>query len=66
MIAPDGSIKLGESALCPPAATIYDTDREIIEKIKKFQCHACKIAFGRLKKMNPVAYDMLGGSWTSE
>ena len=24
VIAPDGSIKLGESALCPPVASIYD------------------------------------------
>lgn len=66
VIAPDGFIKLGESALCPSVASIYDTDREIIEKIKKFQCHACKIPFDRLKEMNPVAYDMLGWSWLSE
>lgn len=58
-IAPDGSIKLGESALCPSVATIYDSDEEIIEKIKVFNCSACKIPWERLKEANPIAYKML-------
>ena len=40
-ISVHGEIKLGESDLCPPCATIYDTDKEIIEKIQKFKCSKC-------------------------
>ena len=31
-IAPNGDIKLGESALCPPVASIYDEERMILNK----------------------------------
>lgn len=37
----DGSIGLGESDLCPPVATVYDSEEDIIKKIKGFQCHQC-------------------------
>lgn len=59
VIAPDGSIKLGESALCPPVASIYDTESDIIQKIKNCKCTQCKIPLERLKNHNPVAYNML-------
>lgn len=58
-IAPDGSIKLGESALCPPVASIYDSDEDIIKKISQSNCRACKIPWERLKTTNPIVYDML-------
>ena len=58
-IAPDGSIKIGESALCPAVASIYDSDTEIIEKIRKFNCHQCEIPWSVLKDTNPVVYAML-------
>ena len=32
VIAPDGSIKIGESALCPKIASIYDSVPEIMER----------------------------------
>lgn len=40
-IAPDGSIKLGESAHCPACSSIYKSEPEIIEDIRKFDCRAC-------------------------
>ena len=54
VIAPDGSIKLGESALCPPVASIYDTEDVIIDKIKHFHCRQCKIAWQKLKENIPI------------
>lgn len=39
----DGSIGLGESDLCPPCGSIYDTESEIINKISNFKCHGCDI-----------------------
>jgi hypothetical protein len=36
-----GNIKLGESRLCPPCATIYDNPKDIIGKISSFECHKC-------------------------
>lgn len=59
VIAPDGSIKLGESALCPPVASIYDTEDVIIDKIKHFHCRQCKIAWQKLKENIPIAYQRL-------
>ena len=58
-IAPDGSIKLGESALCPDCAHINDEPDKIIEKIKKFNCRQCKIPLERLKNSNYAAYRLL-------
>lgn len=57
VIAPDGSIKIGESALCPPVATIYDSDHVIMKKIKNFNCMNCKYAWNRLKETNPTVYN---------
>lgn len=59
MIAPDGSIKLGESALCPPVASIYDDDKTILEKIKESKCHSCKYSWERLKENHIFAYNMI-------
>lgn len=41
-ISPKGEIKLGESALCPTVATIYESDTEIFRKIRNFKCQACQ------------------------
>lgn len=40
-IGVDGSIKLGESDLCPVCASIYDDMETIMEKIRGFKCHGC-------------------------
>lgn len=58
-IAPDGSIKLGESRLCPSVASIYDPEDVIIEKIKSFNCRKCEIPFEILKNSSPEGYKML-------
>lgn len=58
-IAPDGSIKLGESALCPPVASIYDPETEIMRKIETCDCHQCKIAFEILKTTKQEVYKIL-------
>lgn len=59
VIAPDGSIKLGESALCPKVSSIYDSETEIMNKIKNHNCHSCKIPWEKLKETNPIAYQIL-------
>lgn len=41
-ISVDGSIKLGESDLCPVCASIYDAPKEIIRKIQAFKCSKCE------------------------
>lgn len=53
-ISPKGEIKMGESALCPPAASIYDSGEEIMKKIRSFKCSACQIPLERLKETNPL------------
>lgn len=58
-IAPDGSIKLGESALCPACASIYDNPDRIVKSIKSWKCAACKYPWQRLKETNPQAYRVL-------
>lgn len=58
VIAPDGSIKIGESALCPSVATIYNSDKVIIQRIREFTCQSCSIPWSRLKESNPTAYDI--------
>lgn len=58
-ISPYGDIKLGESALCPAVASIYDSAEEIIEKIKNCNCQSCKIPLNILKSSNPIAYDLI-------
>ena len=37
-----GEICLGESRLCPPAASIYDSIQEVDNKIIQFRCHKCE------------------------
>ena len=59
VIAPDGSIKLGESALCPAVASIYDSEKDIINKIKDFKCTQCKIPLEILRENNELLYHIL-------
>jgi hypothetical protein len=59
VIAPDGSIKCGESALCPKVASIYDSEEEIMDKIKAMSCQSCQYSFEQLKKTNQLAYNLL-------
>ena len=59
VIAPDGSIKIGESALCPSVSSIYDAESEIIRKISQCKCHSCRIPWERLEKTNPFVYSVL-------
>ena len=66
IIAPDGSIKLGESALCPACAHIDDDNDTIIDKIKNFKCYQCSIAIDRLKQFNPFAYKLFMGGDENE
>lgn len=47
----DGSLKLGESYLCPKCSTIFDSDSDIIKNIKEFKCLACKEAISNLSEM---------------
>ena len=61
IIAPDGSIKLGESALCPACAHIDDDNDTIIEKIKNFKCCQCSIPIDILKQSYPAAYKIFMG-----
>ena len=58
-IAPNGDIKLGESALCPPVASIYDEEKVILNKMKNFHCKQCTIAWEKLKKNEPKIYQVL-------
>ena len=60
-IAPDGGIKLGESALCPNCACIDDSEAEIIDKILNFKCSQCAIPLARLKDTSPLAYKLIEG-----
>ena len=59
VIAPDGSIKCGESALCPKVASIYDSDEEIMQKIRAMSCQSCQYSFEQMKETNPAAYKFL-------
>ena len=59
VIAPNGDIKIGESALCPAVANIYQTDKEIMNGIRNCRCHQCTIPWNRLKETNKLAYNML-------
>ena len=58
-ISPTGEIKIGESALCPSIASIYDSEEKIIQKIAECNCRNCRFAWEQMKKMNPIAYKML-------
>lgn len=37
----DGGISLGESDLCPRCASIYDSEKDIVQRIKAFKCDGC-------------------------
>ena len=50
-IGVDGSIKLGESDLCPVCASIYDDMVVIMEKIRKFKCGGCDFINERLPEL---------------
>lgn len=40
-IGVDGTIKVGESDLCPPCSHIDKSEQEIKQDILNFRCHAC-------------------------
>lgn len=50
-IGVDGSIRLGESDLCPVCASIYDDMSVIMEKIRAFKCHGCDHVNEQLPEM---------------
>ena len=50
-IGVDGSIKLGESDLCPVCASIYDDMETIMAKIRGFKCHGCDHVNSRLPEL---------------
>lgn len=58
-IAPNGDIKVGESALCPKVASIYDSPTEIMNKIAHFKCQKCNMCFDYLRETNPMGYELL-------
>ncbi len=53
-ISYDGMIKMGESNLCPPVASINDTEEEIIKKIMNFTCNHSD-CLEEIKKL-PIQY----------
>lgn len=59
VIAPNGMLKIGESALCPEVASIYDNETDIIRKISHFNCNKCTYALEQLKRNNLLAYNLL-------
>lgn len=58
-ISPTGEIKLGESALCPSVASIYDDEEDIIKGILGCRCQSCKYAWEQMQSKNARAYQML-------
>ena len=44
----DGSIKVGESTLCPAVANIFDSEKEIVDKICNFKCDGCREVLNKL------------------
>ena len=61
-VAPDGSIKLGESALCPAVAHISDSIESIIKAISEFKCKGCTIAESILERDNPAVAEILNNN----
>ena len=49
-IAVDGSIKVGESDLCPPCSHIDKPEDKIREDIRNFKCHKCDEVNNKLPK----------------
>lgn len=58
-ISPLGEIKLGESRLCPPVATIYDSDKEIMDKIRNCKCTNCKTSIDIFKQKEPLLCNLI-------
>lgn len=54
----DGSIKAGESRLCPAVGTIYDNPKDILKGIAKLECRNCTMAFEKFKEKHGDAYQM--------
>lgn len=61
-ISPLGEIKLGESRLCPAVAIIYDSDKEIIDKIRNFKCSNCQESIKIFNESSPYLRDLLNYS----
>lgn len=58
-ISPLGEIKLGESRLCPAVATIYDSDKEIIDKIRNNKCSNCQEPIKIFNQTQPYLSSLL-------
>lgn len=58
-ISPMGEIKLGESRLCPAVATIYDSDKEIFDKIRNCKCNACQESIKIFNQDNALLSNLL-------
>jgi hypothetical protein len=54
-IAYDGSIKLGESTLCPAASHISKSENDIIKDINNFKCKQCKVLYDKLSPIHKYA-----------
>lgn len=48
----NGGIGLGESDLCPIVATIFDSDKTIVNNILHFECHACDFINAKLPELH--------------
>lgn len=57
-ISYDGSIRVGESDLCPVCSHIDKTEQEILEDIRNFDCHRC--AFINEKVLSEEARAIIG------
>lgn len=58
-ISPLGEIKLGESRLCPAIATIYDSDAEILNKIRNCKCSNCQESIKIFNQDQPLLSNLL-------
>lgn len=54
----DGSISMGESALCPPIGTV-DRPELLFENIKNSRCGKCSIPLNKLKNTVPELYNLI-------
>ena len=59
VITPDGSIKIGESQLCPSVGNIYDSNQTLIQNIFNCKCKQCEIPLQILKSTRPAVYDLM-------
>ena len=58
-IGVDGMIRAGESSLCPPFASVDDSNEVIAKKLLAFRCNQCA-SVGMNKNIPQVLKDMLG------